>query len=80
MYSIVTGIMRKQCRSNTGGAGLAPALPYKYPREMPLMHSWIFRRGQQPVLCHNIDLEKLEIDKKYVKPKFTEEMREYEQF
>lgn len=43
---------------------------------MPLMHSWIFRRGQQPVLCHNIDLEKLEKDKGYVKPGFTEELRD----
>ena len=43
---------------------------------MPLMHSWIFRRGQQPVMCHNIDLEKLEKDKGYVKPEFTEELRD----
>ncbi len=24
---------------------------------MPISHSWIFRRGEKPVLCHNFDLE-----------------------
>ena len=43
---------------------------------MPLMHSWIFRRGQEPLLCHNIDLEKLEKDKGYFKPKLAEEKTE----
>ncbi len=43
---------------------------------MPLMYSWIFRRGQEPLLCHNIDLEKLEKDKGYFKPKLAEEKTE----
>lgn len=30
---------------------------------MPLSMSWIFRRGEEPVLCHNFDLEKFEKEK-----------------
>ena len=32
---------------------------------MPLFTSWIFRRGQEPVLCNNFDLEWFEKEKKY---------------
>ena len=33
---------------------------------MPLGKSWIFRRGQEPVLCNNFDLEWFEYEKDFV--------------
>ena len=34
---------------------------------MPIGHSWIFRRGQEPVLCKNFDLEWFMKEKEYDK-------------
>lgn len=33
---------------------------------MPLGMSWIFRRGQEPILCHNFDLEWFEKEKGFI--------------
>ena len=33
---------------------------------MPISMSWIFRRGEEPVLCHNFNLEKFEKEKGFV--------------
>ena len=33
---------------------------------MPLGMSWIFRRGQEPVICNNFDLEWFEKEKGFV--------------
>jgi hypothetical protein len=35
---------------------------------MPIGTSWIFRRGQEPVLCKNFDLEWFMEVKEYEKP------------
>lgn len=36
---------------------------------MPIGTSWIFRRGQEPILCRNFDLEWFMKEKEFVKPR-----------
>ncbi len=40
---------------------------------MPLEMSWIFRRGQEPVLCKNFDLEWFQKEKNYVVPRMKKQ-------
>ena len=40
---------------------------------MPLSMSWIFRRGEEPVLCNNFDLEAFEKEKGLVYGKAPED-------
>ena len=42
---------------------------------MPLSTSWIFRRGQEPVLCNNFDLDWFEDVKGVNKPKAVSESK-----